>query len=64
MVEHLVCNQAVVGSSPVASTNSLQVREAWGRGNIRATSRAYARRFFENKVNRFKRGKTRRENSG
>ena len=55
MVEHLVCNQAVVGSSPVASTSSQRCgKRGVGR---QATSCACARGFFENKVNRFKRGK-------
>jgi hypothetical protein len=31
LVEHLVCNQAVVGSNPVASTSSLDRRRPLGR---------------------------------
>ena len=61
MVEHLVCNQAVVGSSPVASTKFGCGERGVGASQPRAFD---ARGFFENKVNRFKRGKTRRENSG
>ena len=29
MVEHLVCNQVVVGSSPVASTTKLPLQSNW-----------------------------------
>ena len=43
LVEHLVCNQAVVGSNPVASTNSLDDQELDRRSGIDARSRAERR---------------------
>ena len=54
MVEHLVCNQAVVGSNPVASTPpSGDLMNEWNVPNNPFSTR---RGFFENKVNRIKRG--------
>ena len=53
MVEHLVCNQAVVGSSPVASTNREGFVTEWA---IQNSPRSLSVGFFENKVNRMKRG--------
>ena len=64
MVEHLVCNQAVVGSNPVASTNpgaptgAREVtRQALARAAPRGHTRACRKRppawrpvIFENKV--------------
>ena len=41
MVEHLVCNQAVVGSNPVASTSALKGMQLGG---------PLVRLLFENKV--------------
>jgi hypothetical protein len=56
LVEHLVCNQAVVGSSPVASTPPSEgKRPLVGK---RQTPGLRMRGLFENKVNRIKRGIT------
>jgi hypothetical protein len=53
LVEHLVCNQAVVGSSPVAST----LPELGSPSGPAETALPLARKgFFENKVNRIRRG--------
>ena len=57
LVEHLVCNQAVVGSNPVASTSSsaqhrsAKVRPLFGR-NTNNLPPAWWEVFFENKVSR------------
>ena len=62
MVEHLVCNQAVVGSNPVASTTFLP--EANQKPTpmlaIRREQRGASRAFFENKVNGHDRGSHKR----
>ena len=58
MVEHLVCNQAVVGSNPVAST-TIQP-EANPMLAIRREQRGASRAFFENKVNGHDRGSHKR----
>jgi hypothetical protein len=51
LVEHLVCNQVVVGSSPVASTTALpQMLE------IAHEQFGFGQTFFENKVNGHDRG--------
>ena len=51
MVEHLVCNQAVVGSNPVASTRRLEPRRStMGKGVIHG-AHALRAEIFENKVN-------------
>ena len=55
LVEHLVCNQAVVGSNPVASTIGSAVKE----NEIRRASSAL---LFENKVNWFAAWQPRMEN--
>jgi hypothetical protein len=55
LVEHLVCNQAVVGSSPVASTPSRVSGRSWVIVKPRILP---MRGLFENKVNRIKRGIT------
>ena len=49
MVEHLVCNQAVVGSNPVASTMRVRSRVNGARQRLDLGSG----RLFENKVNWF-----------
>ena len=49
MVEHLVCNQGVVGSSPLAST--LRVARDGGSGGHASLLAQAAELFFENKVN-------------
>ena len=47
MVEHLVCNQDVVGSSPVASTRGrFSLRDVWVTQNDRGLALVV---FFENR---------------
>ena len=48
MVEHLVCNQAVVGSSPVASTIVATPLTLAGDGTHRAIALRAATWLFEN----------------
>jgi hypothetical protein len=54
LVEHLVCNQAVVGSNPVASTSELGGRELVATVMVAGRKAAWLvhARLFENKVNR------------
>jgi hypothetical protein len=54
LVEHLVCNQAVVGSNPVASTSEIRRTRAGrdGDGRKRKVAWFVRARLFENKVNR------------
>ena len=59
MVEHLVCNQAVVGSNPVASTTLPRCSACPGQGPSRETLSAWRlarvagrQVIFENEVNR------------
>ena len=63
MVEHLVCNQAVVGSNPVASTTQhagLEASTAPDRFKGHEQRRGSRRgAFFENKVNWFMRWQSR-----